>query len=401
MSKTHFSEESVGFSPTLAMEEAARCLLCHDAPCSKACPAMTDPAKFIRSIRFKNTKGAARTIRINNPLGGICARVCPTEKYCQLGCSRSGIDRPIEIAKLQRFATDVESCLGMEFQERKENNGRRVAIIGSGPAGLTAAAMLAREGTEVDLYERKPKLGGYLRYGIPSYRLSEDVLDKEISHILKLGVNPIINDEVKSIKELEAKYDAVIVAIGYSAGKMLPLFEGNKRAMTAVDFLTKAKRKGYRVKDNVLVIGGGDVAMDAATTSKKLGAKQVTVIAYETNEEFRASRDELALTREMKTSIYDGFVPTKVLRGGTVIFEHRYVPTSIKIKADQIILAVGQEIDHGSLELEKGKAEFIHQKGSKVYYAGDIAPLDKTVVYAVRKGKDVANEVLKDLEVKR
>ena len=401
MSKTHFSEESVGFSPTLAMEEAARCLLCHDAPCSKACPAMTDPAKFIRSIRFKNTKGAARTIRINNPLGGICARVCPTEKYCQLGCSRSGIDRPIEIAKLQRFATDVEACLGREFQERKENNGKCVAIIGSGPAGLTAAAMLAREGTAVDLYERKPKLGGYLRYGIPSYRLSEDVLDKEIGHILKLGVNPIVNNKVKSIKELEAKYDAVIVAIGYSAGKMLPLFEGNKRAMTAVVFLAKAKRKGYRVKDNVLVIGGGDVAMDAATTSKKLGAKQVTVIAYETNEEFRASRDELALTREMKASIYDGFVPTKVLRGGTVIFEHRYVPTSIKIKADQIILAVGQEIDHGSLELEKGKAEFIHQKGSKVYYAGDIAPLDKTVVYAVRKGKDVANEVLKDLEAKR
>ena len=399
MNKTHFSAESVGLEPTLAMEEASRCLLCLDAPCSKSCPAGTDPAKFIRSIRFKNVKGAAATIRSNNPLGGICARVCPTEKYCQLGCSRSGIDKPIDIARLQRFATDLEASLGMKFQQAKPNNGKRVAIIGSGPAGLAAAAMLAREGTEVDLYERKPKLGGYLRYGIPSYRLNEEVLDREIGLILDLGVKAFPNQEIKSVGDLEGKYDAVIVSVGYSKGKMLSLFEGNKRAMTAVEFLAKAKKKGYRVKENVLVIGGGDVAMDVAVSAKKLGAKQVSVIAYETNEEFKASRDELALARDHKVSIFDGFIPTKVSRGNTVIFEHRYVQTAIKIKADQIVLAVGQELDRDSFALDEAKNEFVHEPGNKVYYAGDIAPEDKTVVYAVRKGKMAAEAVLKDLGV--
>ena len=176
MSKKHFDEEAVCFAPLLAMEEASSCLLCLDAPCSQSCPAGTDPARLIRSIRFRNDKGAAKTIRTNNPLGAICASACPTERYCQLGCTRSCIDKPIDIAKLQRYATDLENSLGLRFLTAREPNGKEVAIIGSGPSGLTASAILAQKGYRVVIFEKESMPGGYLRYGIPEYRLPCEVL---------------------------------------------------------------------------------------------------------------------------------------------------------------------------------------------------------------------------------
>jgi dihydropyrimidine dehydrogenase (NAD+) subunit PreT len=164
MSKKYQEEYEAGYSPRLVMEEASRCLLCLDAPCSQHCPAGTDPAKFIRSVRFKNIKGAAETVRINNALGAICARVCPTERYCQDGCSRSGIDKPIDIGRIQRYITDFEAATKMEIWEPKPLNGKKVAVVGSGPGGLTAAAELALEGFKVTIYEKDAQAGGYLRY---------------------------------------------------------------------------------------------------------------------------------------------------------------------------------------------------------------------------------------------
>ena len=174
MPKKYLEEYESSFTPRLLMEEASRCLLCHDAPCSKACPAGTDPAKFIRSVRFKNIKGAAETVRINNPLGAICARVCPTERYCQLGCSRSGIDKPIDIGRIQRYITDYEDVLGLSFLEEGKETGKKVAIIGGGPGALSAAALLRSKGHAVDIFEKEKELGGYLRYGIPEYRLPNE-----------------------------------------------------------------------------------------------------------------------------------------------------------------------------------------------------------------------------------
>ena len=164
MSEKYREEYEVVFSPLLVMEEASRCLLCLDAPFSSSCPAGTDPAKFIRSLRFKNVKGAAETVRINNILGAICARVCPTERYCQAGCSRSGIDKPIEIGLIQRYITDFEDALKMDILEVKESNGKKVAVVGSGPAGLTVAAELAKDGYQVTIYEKEAKAGGYAGY---------------------------------------------------------------------------------------------------------------------------------------------------------------------------------------------------------------------------------------------
>ena len=401
MSKKYNKEYESGYTPTLLMEEASRCLLCYDAPCSKACPAGTDPAKFIRSVRFRNLKGAAETVRINNILGAICARVCPTEKYCQNGCSRSGIDKPIDIGRIQRYITDFEESLEMDILEKKPSNGKKVAVIGSGPAGLSAAGYLALEGYDVTVYEKEAKLGGYLRYGIPEYRLPNSIVDKEIARLAKLGIKFVLNicigEQVKLV-DLKKDYDAVVLSIGASKGKMLDLFKGNNHVVTAVDFLKEVKENKGKVKlpNNVLVIGGGDVAMDTCTTLKLLGVKNVTDVVYEEFDEFRASKKELLGAQENNVSIIDGYVPVMV-SNDVVQFKHRFIDAHLQVKADLIILAVGQIVDGKGLDVEFEKGEVkcngIQIKDSNVFIAGDIARGEKTVVYAVKSGKEVCSAI--------
>ena len=410
MSKKYQEEYEVGFSPRLVMEEASRCLLCLDAPCSSSCPAGTDPAKFIRSLRFKNVKGAAETVRINNILGAICARVCPTERYCQEGCSRSGIDKPIDIGRIQRYITDFEDALKMDILEVKESNGKKVAVVGSGPAGLTVAAELAKDGYQVTIYEKEAKAGGYLRYGIPEYRLPNEVVDKEIKRIVELGVDIVLNTKIGEdvkIEQLRKENDAVVLAVGYSEGKMLPMFGNNRKVIKAVDWLKKCKDKKGKVKvpENVLVVGGGDVAMDVVTSLKLLGCPHVTDVVYEQFSEFRASKKELNNAQEQGVTIIDGYVPVAVARGGIVKFKHRVIPAELKVKADLIILAVGQvpNVDNLGVSLEKGE---VNARGCRVpdtnmFFAGDIGHGEKTVVWGVRSGKEVAFEVKRFLGGKK
>ena len=207
MTKKYTEELERGYSVSTVMEEAQRCLLCYDAPCSKACPAGTDPAKFIRSVRFRNFKGAAETIRINNVLGAVCARVCPTERYCESGCSRCGIDKPIDIGGIQRFVTDFEAACGMKVLEKGAANGKRVAVVGSGPAGLQAAATLLQLGYEVEIFEKADRAGGFLRT-IPEYRLPETVVDGEIERIVALGavIHCGVNVDKAKFEELKAGF---------------------------------------------------------------------------------------------------------------------------------------------------------------------------------------------------
>ena len=191
-----YETESKGYTMTTVMQEAARCLLCHDAPCSQACPAHTNPAKFIRSVLFRNVKGAAETIRENNALGSICARVCPTERYCEKACTRAKIDGPIDIGGIQRYVTDMERKMNMKILKAGKPNGMSIAIIGSGPSGLQAATTLREKGYAVDIYEKAAKAGGYLTYGIPEYRLPEEIVDYEVQRIVDLGAHIIYNTTV-------------------------------------------------------------------------------------------------------------------------------------------------------------------------------------------------------------
>lgn len=395
-----YTKEDVGFDSLTVTEEASRCLLCHDAPCSKACPAGTNPDKFIRSVRFRNFKGAAETIRMNNALGAVCARVCPTEKYCQKGCSRSGIDRPIDIGRIQRFVTDFEETSKMDILEKKPANGKSVGIVGSGPAALQAAATLTMLGYAVEVYEKEKELGGMLRL-IPEYRLPNHIVDKEIERIEKFGVKFHTNCEVghkMPLEELKAKHDAVLLAPGYSYGKMLPMFDGNKNVVKAVDFLREVKAKAGKVSvpNNVLVVGGGDVAMDVVSTLKLLGAENVTDVVYEEFKEFKASKKELEGAQKLGVTIMDGYVPVKV-EENKVSFEHRVIKAKVEVEADLIILAVGQipivaglGIDLVRGEVDEGRPYIT--KDPKVWVCGDIAhsAYDKTVVGGVRTGKEVA-----------
>ncbi|NMV82582.1 MAG: FAD-dependent oxidoreductase [Erysipelotrichia bacterium] len=400
MNKKYLAELEPAYTPLTVCEEASRCLLCLDAPCSKDCPAGTDPGRFIRAVRFRNFKGAAEVVRENNALGSICARVCPTEKYCQKGCARSGIDVPIDIGRIQRFITDFEENAGMHILKKGRLNGKKIAIVGSGPAALQASASLARLGYEVNIYEKDEKAGGYLRYGIPEYRLSTHIVDKEIEYVTELGVNIHLNCHVGkdiALETLKKDNDAVIIAVGASYGKKLAMFENNPHVEIAVDLLKRIKDNKGKAKlpENVLVIGGGDVAMDVNVTLKLLGVKNITDVVYEEFHEFRASKKELSYAQKLGISIIDGYVPVSA-DGKTVIFKHRVIPSEIKITADMIVLAIGQYPDVtglGGIRIVNGESDI---KGyvtndPKIFVAGDIAHLDKTVVAAVRTGKDVAS----------
>lgn len=397
MTKKYSQELVQGYTMSTVMEEAQRCLLCHDAPCSNACPAGTDPAKFIRSVRFRNFKGAAETIRSNNALGAACARICPTERYCEQGCSRCGIDKPINIGGIQRFVTDFEEQCGMKVLERGPANGKKIGIIGSGPAGLQAAATLLQLGYEVDIYEKGAKAGGLLRTGIPEYRLPDAVVDTEVARIAELGANFLYCREVGkdvSMEELKEKYDAVLVAVGIGRPQMLEMFEGNPYAVPAVTFLAEVDERQGEVElpDNALVIGGGDAAMDVSATLKLLGVQNVTTVTRKELSDFRASKVELETARAQGVTIVDGYAPVAV-EGKVVTFRHRRLNSELKIEADKIILAVGQSTDADQLGLPivKNEVDFDgFQADGKVFVAGDIAKGDKTAVWAVRKGKAAA-----------
>ena len=397
MTKKYSQELVQGYTMSTVMEEAQRCLLCHDAPCSNACPAGTDPAKFIRSVRFRNFKGAAETIRSNNALGAACARICPTERYCEQGCSRCGIDKPINIGGIQRFVTDFEEHCGMKVLERGPANGKKIGIIGSGPAGLQAAATLLQLGYEVDIYEKGAKAGGFLRTGIPEYRLPDAVVDTEVARIAELGANFLYCREVGkdvSMEELKEKYDAVLVAVGIGRPQMLEMFEGNPYAVPAVTFLAEVDERQGEVElpDNALVIGGGDAAMDVSATLKLLGVQNVTTVTRKELSDFRASKVELETARAQGVTIVDGYAPVAV-EGKVVTFRHRRLNSELKIEADKIILAVGQSTDADQLGLPifKNEVDFDgFQADGKVFVAGDIAKGDKTAVWAVRKGKAAA-----------
>jgi dihydropyrimidine dehydrogenase (NAD+) subunit PreT len=291
----NFEEAKPSFNVQEALDEANRCLFCYDAPCITACPTGIDIPTFIKKIASGNMKGSATTIMEANPVGASCSRVCPTEELCEGACVLNHSTKAIPIGDLQRYATDWAIKNEQVLFKAGERNGKHIAIVGSGPAGLSAARELARLGYEVTIFEAKSEAGGLDTFGIVPFRLPKAISLWEAEQVEKLGVTIRTNVEVgKDIfaEDLMENYDAIILAIGMSKVPMLGV-EGEELdgVYDAIDLVERTKNGVYEeefVGKRVAVIGAGNTAIDGATTSVRLGAENVKILYRRTEKEMTA-----------------------------------------------------------------------------------------------------------------
>ena len=300
-----------GLDLAQAIAEADRCLLCHDAPCSEGCPADTKPAEFIRKLRFKNITGAIRTIKENNIMGGACGVLCPTAQLCEQKCSAmfksqnrpEGAERPIQIGKIQRFLVEHSLERGLKIFEKPKPRSGKIAVVGSGPGGLSCAAGLAKDGYQVTVFEARPEPGGVLRYGVVSYRFDLDFLKHEMADVEALGVkfqcNTPINAKNGAEKLLEDGFDAVFLAPGlWDAATIKPQGKDIEGLFSSVDYLSALRDGRFDEMENkikgkiVAVIGGGSVAMDCIESAAKLDAKDVYLIYRRSYSQMPAEPEE-------------------------------------------------------------------------------------------------------------
>jgi NADPH-dependent glutamate synthase beta subunit-like oxidoreductase len=306
-----FKEMSKGLDLAQAIAEADRCLLCHDAPCSEACPADTQPAEFIRKLRFKNITGAIRTIKENNILGGACGVLCPTASLCEEKCSAifksqnrpEGADRPIQIGKIQRFLIEHSWERGFKVFENPTARREKIAVVGSGPGGLSCAAELAKDGYQVKVFEAKPEPGGVLRYGVVAYRFDMNFLEKEMADIKTLGVEFECNSAVRGKqgveKLLQNGFDAVFLAPGlWEAASIKAAGKDIDGLFSSVDYLAALRDGRFEEIERkiqgktVAVIGGGSVAMDCVESTVRLDAKDVYLVYRRSYSQMPAEADE-------------------------------------------------------------------------------------------------------------
>lgn len=304
----NFADLEPRYSPSEALAEAARCLFCFDAPCTRACPTHIDVPKFIRQILHKNEIGAAETILSANIFGGSCARACPTEVLCEGACvDGTMLKEPVKIGRLQRFACDAAADQGIEFFEAAPDTGRRVAIVGGGPAGLTCAHELRKRGHAVTVFEARELPGGINTYGIARYKYDTAFALSEVQRVLAIGgIDLRLNSPLNGadVAQLLNEYDAVFLAIGL--GRTAPLGipgEDLSGVWEALDFVFQTHTKPLEqceVGRRVVVIGGGNTAVDVATAAVRLGAEHVT-IAYR-----RTAADMPAFAYEYELAKADG-----------------------------------------------------------------------------------------------
>ena len=306
-----FKEMGKGLDLAQAIAEADRCLLCHEAPCSEACPAETQPAEFIRKLRFKNITGAIRTIKENNILGGACGVLCPTSRLCEEKCSamfksqsrQEGADQPIQIGKIQRFLIEHSWDRGFKVFEKAPPRKEKVAVVGSGPGGLSCAAELAKDGYQVTVFEARPEPGGVLRYGVVSYRFDMDFLDHEMDDIRSLGIQFECNSPIEgkngAEKLLKDGFKAVFLAPGlWEAASIKPEGKDIDGLFSSVDYLAGLRDGRFAEMERklkgktVAVIGGGSVAMDCIESAVRLGARDVYLIYRRSYAQMPAEPDE-------------------------------------------------------------------------------------------------------------
>ena len=441
----NFDEVALGYTKEMAMEEATRCLNCKHQPCKNGCPVGVPIPEFIQEVATGNFEEAYKIITSENALPAICGRVCPQENQCEGKCVRAIKGEAVGIGRLERFVADYHMAHGNVPKLKIESNGIKVAIIGSGPAGITCAGELAKKGYQVTVFEALHKTGGVLSYGIPEFRLPKDLVQKEVDSVAALGVkfetNVVVGRSITIDELQEQGYQGIF--IGSGAG--LPRFqnipgENLNGVYAANEFLTRVNlMKGYefpkhptpiKITDTVCVIGAGNVAMDAARTAKRLGAKNVYIVYRRGSEEVPARAEEVhhakeegiifkLLTNPVKIEGEDGWVksmecvemelgePDESGRRRPVVKEG----SNFIIETGTVIVSIGQSPNPlirqttPGLETQKWGGIIVDEASMKtskdgVYAGGDVVTGAATVILAMGAGKTAAQAMDEYLSTK-
>ena len=427
-----FAEVDRGLDLTQATIEANRCLMCDNAPCNEGCPAGIDVRGFIRKIRFDDLQGGVRLLREENILAGTCGRVCPTETLCEEACRSQALTSPISIAALQRFLTDTEMEVGHRPLSLPEATLPPVAVVGSGPAGLAGAAKLRELGHAVTIFEKESYAGGVLADSIPPFKLPPQVVQYEVDFVREMGVEIKLDtalDESMTPKDLlDQGFGAILLAVGLKESYTLGI-EGEdlEGVYTGSDILKTAHglepEKDVKVAKNVVVVGGGSTAVNAACCALRLGAKAVTVTSRRTPAEMEAFEKDKQQGLEEGVQFYTRMRPLFLVgengrvTGLEAIRTEWRVPgkftsdnmvdipgSEFRLQADTVVIAIGQRADtglsrcipeldaaaNGCLLVEPDTME-TSQKG--VFAAGDILGGRRTVVQSIAEGKAAAEAI--------
>lgn len=414
----------VDLHPPLSEHEALiasdRCYFCYDAPCVTACPTEIDIPLFIRQIMTGTPQASGKTILTQNILGGMCARVCPTETLCEQACVREISEgKPVEIGRLQRYATDSIMELGNHPFERSAETGLKIAVIGAGPAGLACAHRLAMHGHKVTIFDKNNKAGGLNEYGIAAYKSVDNFAQKEIDWLLEIGgieikSNCVLNENI-FIDELKAEYNAVFLGVGLVGVNELSVPGNDKNnVLDAVKFIENLRQKEDKasipIGRKIVVIGGGMTAVDAAVQSKLLGADDVSIVYRRERAKMGASKFEQDLATSKGVRIIENASPVEI-SGNEAVSSIKFAytkstngvleiqPEEFELEVDQVFKAIGQNIDSSlrDLKLENGKI-VIDEEGrtsvNGIWAGGDCAlGGEDLTVTAVAQGRDAAESI--------
>ena len=418
--EANFSDLHPAFDAHEAAVAADRCYFCYDAPCMTACPTSIDIPLFIRQIQTGTPQAAAKTIFDQNILGGMCARVCPTETLCEEVCVRETAEgKPVEIVRLQRFATDTLMAAGTHPYARAASTGKSVAVVGAGPAGLAAAHRLAMLGHNVDLFDARPKAGGLNEFGIAAYKSVGGFAGAEVDWLLQIGgislkLGQALGRDL-TLEALGASHDAVFLSIGLGGVNALRADGEDKENVTdAVDFISDLRQaddlSSLTVGRDVVVIGGGMTAVDAAVQSRLLGAENVTIAYRRGREQMGASQYEQELATSKGVRVLYNARPVAVHGNGAVREVEFEYTTQIdgaltgtgekfRIPTDQVFKAIGQTLSDTpeGLAIDGGKITVTGNGRTSydgVWAGGDCASGgDDLTVTAVAEGRDAAMDI--------
>jgi glutamate synthase (NADPH/NADH) small chain len=415
----NFSDLHPPLSRAEALIAADRCYFCYDAPCTTACPTGIDIPAFIQKIRSDNIRGSAQTILRENIMGGMCARVCPTEILCEDACVRhTHEDKPVEIGLLQRYATDPIFESNIPLFERAERSGKRIAVVGAGPAGLSCAHRLAMLGHDVVIFNRDSKPGGLNEYGIAAYKTVDNFAQREVDYILSIGGIELRNNVALgadiTLAELRDQYDAVFLGVGLGAVNELGIADESLVGVeNAIDYIAALRQAADKstlpVARRVLVVGGGMTAIDIAVQSKRLGAEQVLIAYRRGPDEMGASEFEQQLAQTAGVTIRHWVAPTAIHDdGGKITVELTTTKLDAKgrvslggdteaLQVDTVFKAIGQKLVDDALagiKLQGGRIIIDDAHATtldKVWAGGDcVAGGEDLTVSAVQHGKIAA-----------